>query len=151
MASQTTHFDHIAAFVDDSGAANAALEAGIALRSLSGGRLSVVHIVPSPAFLLSLAASVGGAVVHDDAMEIEAAQMWLDGLGHDIEGAEAVLLEGNPPKRACEWAEEAEVDVMIATRHRGRVERTLLGSFAGHLSHHAPSAVLLTQPAEESI
>ena len=146
MAPQTT-FDHIAAFVDDSGAANAALEAGVTLRELSGGRLSVVHIIPSPAFLLSLAASVGGAPVHDSAMEEEAAEMWLDELVHDIEGAEAVLLEGNPPKTAVEWALEAEVDVMIATRHHGRVERTLLGSFAGHLSHHAPCAVLLTNPS----
>lgn len=150
MASQTTHFDHIAAFVNDSGASNAALEAGVALRNLSGGRLSVVHIIPSPAFLMSLAASVGGAVVHDDQMEYDAAQMWLDELVHDLEGAEAVLLEGNPAKTACEWAEEAEVNIMVATRHHGRVERTLLGSFAGHLSHHAPSAVLLTHPAQDA-
>lgn len=150
MASQTTHFDHIAAFVDDSAASSTALEAGVALRDLSGGRLSVVHIIPSPAFLMSLAATVGGAVVHDDQMEYDAAQMWLDELVHDLEGAEAVLLEGNPAKRACEWAEEAEVDIMIATRHHGLVERTLLGSFAGHLSHHAPSAVLLTHPARDA-
>ena len=150
MASTSTHFDHIAAFVDDSPAATAALEASIALRALSGGRLSVVHIVPSPAFLLSLAATLGGGAPHDDAMENEAAQMWLDELVHDIEGAEAVLLEGDPAKRACEWAAEAEVDVMIATRHRGRLERTLLGSFAGHLSHNAPTAVLLTHPAQDA-
>ncbi len=110
----------------------------------------MVHIVPSPAFLMSLAATLGGGAPHDDAMENEAAQMWLDELVHDIEGAEAVLLEGNPPKTACEWALEAEVDVMIATRHTGLVERTLLGSFAGHLSHHAPSAVLLTQPPKDA-
>ena len=40
--------------------------------------------------------------------------MWLDELVHDIEGAEAVLLEGHPPEAACDWALEAGCDVMIA-------------------------------------
>jgi nucleotide-binding universal stress UspA family protein len=38
--------------------------------------------------------------------------------------------------------------VLVAARHRGVVERMLVGSFAGHLMHHAPCAVLLIPPDE---
>ena len=58
-------FSHIACCIDDSGAAARALAHADALRALSGGKLSVLHVLPSPAFLTSLAASLGGAPVHD--------------------------------------------------------------------------------------
>lgn len=139
-------YARIACFIDGSDAAGRALAHAEALRALSGGRLSVVHVLPSPAFLVSLAAGLGGAAVHDPATEREAAGMWLDEQVRDREGAEAVLLEGHPAGTACDWAAEEGVDVMVVASHRGLVERALLGSFAGHVAHHAPCAVLLVPP-----
>ena len=60
----------------------------------------MLHVLPSPAFLTSLAASLGGAPVHDSEMEREAAEMWLDEQIHGRENAETVLLEGHPAEAA---------------------------------------------------
>jgi nucleotide-binding universal stress UspA family protein len=141
-------FAHIVCCIDDSGAANRALAHADALRALSGGRLTVLHVLPSPAFLTSLAASLGGAPVHDSDLEREAAGMWLEEQVHDRENTEAVLLEGHPAEAAVDWARESGCDVLVAAHHSGRVERVFLGSFAKHLVDHAPCAVLLIPPGE---
>ena len=153
MASQTTHFDHIAAFVDDSDAANAALEAGDALRALSGGRLSVVHVIPSPAFLLSLAASARRRRRSTTTqIEHEAAQMWLDELVRDRRGRRGRPAGGPPaPRRPASGRAEAEVDVMVATRHRGRGRADPARQLRGAPERTTrPCAVLLTHPAEDA-
>lgn len=141
-------FDHIACFIDGSEPAQRALEHAAALRALSGGRLRVVHVVATPAFLVTLAVGLGGAAVHDPEVEREAAEMWLAEQVRGREGAEPVLLEGHPASAACEWAAAEDVDVMVAARHRGLVERALLGSFAGHIAHHAHCPVLLVPPGD---
>lgn len=141
-------YAHIACFIDGSEAAGRALQHAEALRSLSGGRLRVVHVLATPNFLVSLAAGLGGGVMNDPDLEREAAGAMLDELVRDREGAEAVLLEGHPASTACDWAAEEGVDVMVAASHRGLVERSLLGSFAGHIAHHAPCPVLLVPPGE---
>jgi nucleotide-binding universal stress UspA family protein len=141
-------YDHIACCIDESEAAKVALAHAAALRDMAGGRLSVVHVMAPPAFLLSMAASLGGAPVHDPVVEREAAQMWLAEEATSV-GGEAVLLEGHPASTACEWARDEGVDVLVAAAHRGVVERALLGSFAGYLVHHAPCPVLLVPPGRE--
>ena len=140
-------YEHIACFIDDSPAARLGLDHATALQTLTGGRLSVVHVVPSPGYLVSLAASLGGGTLPDAGLEREAATMWLDEQVRDREGAEAVLLEGDPAREACEWAAGAGCDLMVVATHRGLVERSLLGSFAGHVAHNAPCPVLLVPPA----
>jgi nucleotide-binding universal stress UspA family protein len=104
-------------------------------------------VLAPPAFLVSLAAGLGGAPVHDTEVEKEAAEMWLAEEARSV-NAEAVLLEGHPASKATEWAAEAGVDVMVAATHRGLVERALLGSFAGYLAHHAPCSVFLVPPEQ---
>lgn len=141
-------YDHIACFIDDSDAASRALAHADALREATGARLSVVHVIAPPAFLVSLAAGFGGAPVHDPEVERDAAEMWMAEEARTIPGAEAVLLEGHPASTACEWAREQGVDVMTAATHRGLVERALLGSFASYLAHHAPCPVFLVPPEQ---
>lgn len=141
-----TALDTIVCCVDDSPAAGRALEHAIALRERVGGALTVVHVVAPPAFLVSLAAGLGGAPVHDDRAEREAARVWLKSLAEGA-GAEAVLLEGHPADTLCDWVAENGGDVIVVARHRGRIESALLGSFARHLSQHAPCPVLLIPPA----
>lgn len=132
----------IACCIDESEAAGRALAHAAAIRDLVGGRLRVVHVIAPPAFLVSMAASLGGAPVHDPQLEREAAEMWL-GEQAQATGADAVLLEGHPASTACAWAREAGCDLLVAARHRGLMERALLGSFASYLAHHAPCPVLL--------
>ena len=144
----STAFAHIVCCIDSSDAAATALDHASALRELVGGRLTVLHVVAPPPFLVSFAATLGGAPVHDDIAEREAAEMWLEETASNVPGgAEAVLLEGSPGETACDWAAEAEADVMVAASHRGAVERMMLGSFANYLTHHAPCPLLLIPPA----
>ncbi len=140
-------YHHIACFIDDSEAASRAMAHAAALRDATGAKLTVVHVVAPPAFLVSLAAGLGGAPVHDTVLEREAAEMWLDEEARSVE-AEGLLLEGHPANTAVEWARDAGVDVMVVASHRAVVERALLGSFAGYLAHHAPCSVFLVPPEQ---
>lgn len=139
-------YAHIACFIDESDAARQGLAHAAALRDLSGGRLSVVHVIASPGLLVSFAASYGGGTLPDAALEREAAEMWLSEQIRETPGAEAVLLDGHPATTAVEWAGENDCDVIVVATHRGLVERSLLGSFAGHVAHNAPCPVLLVPP-----
>jgi nucleotide-binding universal stress UspA family protein len=141
-------YSHIACFIDDSDAAGRALAHAEAVREYSEARLSIVHVLPSPKFLVSLAVGLGGAAVHDPTAEREAAEMWLDEQTRGRANTAAVLLEGHPASAACDWAATEGVDLMVVASHRGLVERSLLGSFAGHVAHHAPCPVLLVPPGD---
>ena len=139
-------YAHIACFIDESDAARHGLAHAAALAELSGARLSVVHVVASPGFLVSMAASYGGGTLPDADLEREAAEMWLTEQVRDVAGAEAVLLDGHPASTAVERAGENGCDPIVGATHRGLVERSLLGSFAGHVAHNAPCPVLLVPP-----
>ena len=139
-------YAHIACFIDESDAARHGLAHAAALADLSGARLSVVHVVASPGFLVSMAASYGGGTLPDAALEREAAEMWLTEQVRGVAAAEAVLLDGHPASTAVEWAGESGCDLIVVATHRGLVERSLLGSFAGHVAHNAPCPVLLVPP-----
>jgi nucleotide-binding universal stress UspA family protein len=143
-------YAHVAACVDGSDAAARALDHAVAVRAATGVRLSVVHVIPSPGFLVSMAASVGGAPMADPEIERTAAEGWLAELVRGIDGASGVLLEGHPPTEVVAWAEQNGCDLLVAATHRGLVERALLGSFSGHLAHHSRSPVLLIPPAERA-
>lgn len=139
-------YPHIACCVDDTEAARRALAEARRLRAAAPGRLSVVHVIAPPNLLVSVAAQLGGGVVHDAELEHEAARMWLENLVDGMPAAEPVLLEGTPDETAVAWAREAGCDLLVVASHSGPVERALLGSFAGHLGQHAPCPVLLVPP-----
>lgn len=140
-------YAHIACFIDDSDAARRCLAHAASLRALSGARLSVVHVVASPGYLVSLAASFGGGTLPDADLEREAAGMWLDEQVRELEGAEAVVLEGHPAAAATDWAADNGCDLIVIATHRGLVERSLIGSFAGHVARESRCPVLLVPPA----
>lgn len=136
-------FPHIAVCVDNSEASSGALaEAWRLKRSLGAARFSLVHVIPSP-----MVVAGHGAIWVQDPGEIAAgARRWLDEIGAAHPGAEVVLLDGYPQAEVCDWALEAEVDLLVAASSRGMFDRVLLGSFAGYLARHAPCSVLLTRP-----
>lgn len=137
---------HIACCIDDSDAGTAALDHAQTLAGLAGAGLSVVHVIAPPPFLVTMAAGLGGAPVHDDDAQREVGLAWLQSVAAAREGARPVLLEGHPGETACTWAAAEAVDVLVVASHRGLVERALLGSFASYVSHHAPCPVLLIPP-----
>jgi nucleotide-binding universal stress UspA family protein len=134
----------IACCIDPSEASREVLAEGAALRALSPGRLVVVHVTEG------LVATFGPPGSEADPLEVhEAGRLWLEAQAAPV-GAETALLTGEPAPAVCEWAAESGVDVLLAGRHRGFLDRVTLGSFAGYLVHHAPCAVLLMPPPRRS-
>jgi nucleotide-binding universal stress UspA family protein len=141
----STPFAHIACCLDDSAAARRALAEAAQLRGLGPGRLSAVHVAPFPPPPIQV---VPGSTPPDPLALTEAAEQWLRELAGAIApDAEPVLLTDEDPAAAVsEWAAEAGVDLLVVASHRNAAERALLGSFAGHLAHHAPCDVYLVRP-----
>ena len=67
----------------------------------------------------------------------------VDALG--IDGVATRILEGEPGRSLCAFANEAAVSVMLlGTRGRGRLKRALLGSVADYVIRNAPCPVVVT-------
>lgn len=133
-------YSHIACCLDGSPAGDAALAAAIRTRSLGPGRLTLVHVMePGIEAYSGLATDAMNEDVHD-------ARAWMERTVALAPGCEGVLLEGHPATVVGDWARDAGVDLLVAVRHRGRVEHLLLGSFAQHLAYNAPCAVMLVHP-----
>ena len=122
----TNNFAHIACCIDHSDASMHALDQAIRLQGAGDGRLSLLHVAPWPMVI----AGHGAAWVPDPAIIMAGAKEWLDGVVAAHPGTEGVLLEGYPPAAACDWAADAEVDLLVAASSRGLFDRVLLGSFA---------------------
>jgi nucleotide-binding universal stress UspA family protein len=133
-------YEHIACCIEDSDASRAALAEARRLRALGPGRLTLVHVAPSPVIY-------GEGLGPPPEDEISAAaSRWLTELAASVDGAERVLLSGHPGAAVCDWAGRAGPDLLVAAAHRGLVQRLALGSFAGYLAYHAPCAVLVVRP-----
>ncbi len=75
---------------------------------------------------------------------VEEARAWMDERVAEVGHAEGVVLQGADPGPAVvEWAQGAGVDLLVVAPHRGLVDRILHGSFAAHLTYHAPCPVLM--------
>jgi hypothetical protein len=89
-------YTHIGGCVEDSEASRQALAEARRLRALGPGRLSVVHVAPSP---VRCGDGPGPPVPEEIAI---VASHWLGGLVSSIEGAEPVLLTcGNRLQPLC--------------------------------------------------
>jgi nucleotide-binding universal stress UspA family protein len=133
-------YAHIACCLDGSAAGDAALAAAIRMRALGDGTLTLVHVMEAGVEAYS---GYPTEAISDDA---HAARTWLEQMVALAPGADGVLLEGHPSTTVTEWAREAGIDLLIAVRHRGKVEHLLLGSFAQHLAYNAPCEVMLVHP-----
>ena len=138
----TAPYDHIVVCIDDDPASEPALQEAVRLRALGPGKLDIVHVAPRPRLLIT---GPYGYIPDPVDLYVEA-QRWLYDRAAEFPDAEAVLLDGYPPRAACEYAEEAGADLMVAAAHRGIVSRAMLGGFAAYVAYHAPCAVLLVHP-----
>jgi len=137
-------YGHVAVAVEDSPGSHKALQEAARMASLTGARLSVLHVtsIPMPPPYMG----EGGVFLPDPEVMQAAALTWLKEMVEGIPGAQPQVLEGHPPDAVCQWAEENDVDLLVAGAERGRVERLLLGSFALHLARHAPCDIMLARP-----
>jgi nucleotide-binding universal stress UspA family protein len=135
-------YRRIACFIEESAASDLALEEARALRALSPGELDVVHVAtrPYPLFV----GMYGSTPPLDD--YVATAQHWLSERLAEVPEATPRLLEGWPPRVACQYVADAGVDLLVAAAHRGIVERAMLGGFAAYVAYHARCSVLLVHP-----
>lgn len=134
---------HIACCVDRSDASELAVAEALRMRRLAPGRLTLVHVAP-PLVVLT-----GGLTDWeiDEEDPLAPPRRWLEEYARTIDGAEPVLLSGDPPARVVsEWMTEAGVDLVVAAAFRDRVQRALLGSFARELAYESPRNVLIARP-----
>lgn len=137
-------YHHVAVAVEDSPGSHKALDEAARMAQLTGARLSVLHVtsIPMPPPYMG----EGGVFLPDPEVMQAAALTWLKEMTEGVPGAELHVLEGHPPEAVCTWADENDVDLLVAGAERGRVERLLLGSFALHLARHATCDILLARP-----
>ena len=133
-------YRHIACCLDGSPASDAALAAAMRARSLGDSRLTLVHVMEPG---IEAYSGLASDAVNDD---MAGARQWMEQVVALAPGSEGVLLEGHPATVVSEWARDAQVDLLVAVRHRGKVEHMLLGSFAQHLAYNAPCTVMLVHP-----
>jgi nucleotide-binding universal stress UspA family protein len=136
-------YRRIACFIEESAASDLALEEALSVRAQSpGAELHVVHVAmrPHPLWVGMYGSSppIGDYV--------SAADHWLGQRVADVPDAAAHLLEGWPPRVACQYAADAGIDLLVAAAHRGLVDRAMLGGFAAYVAYHAPCSVLLVHP-----
>ena len=149
----TGSFTHVVACVDDTDFSADVIR--LAERVVkTGGTISVVHVLGGPPFSESVVAAIGGAfggspLVDNTASHREIAQALLESVCEDIPGAVPVVLDSHDadsaPDAVVRWAEDNGVDAIVAVAHTSAIDRALkfMGSFSGHLVHHAPCPVVL--------
>ena len=135
-----TPYEHIACCLEDSPGSRRALEEAQRLRAFGPGRLTIVHVTPPP---IIYGASL--ALPPEDEIT-RVASAWLTNELERIDGGESVLLFALPAADASAWARQTRPDLLVASAHRGLLERIALGSFASYLAYHAPCPVLLVHP-----
>ncbi|MBJ7456817.1 MAG: universal stress protein [Thermoleophilia bacterium] len=138
-------YSRIACFIDEDPASAAVRAEAVALRAQSPGELHLVHIATTPWPLYGDMYGVSYPLEET----LAAARAWIADQAAEVPGSVPVLLEGWAPGVACAYLRREGIDLAVAAAHRGRVERTLLGGFAGYIAYHSPCAVLLVRPAAE--
>ena len=139
-------FTRIACCIDRDDMAERVLHEGIRLVGEgAAGSVQVVHVVAPPQAVLAGPFAYVAPTVE---MSSEA-QAWIDETTRDMPEATTVLLYGNPARELCSWARTWGPDLIIASAHRGLIEKAMLGGFASYIAYHAPCPVLLIhRPAE---
>lgn len=139
----TPPYHRIACFVEEGAASDLALQEALALRAMSPGELQVVHVVtrPYPLFVGMYGTTPPVEGYHELAAD------WLRRRVERVPGATPRLIEGWPPRAACDHAAREGIDLVVAAAHRGIVERAMLGGFAAYVAYHAPCPVLLVHPS----
>ncbi len=136
--------------VDFSKASQAALKQAVALAGTFGGTVTLLHVVPPPAYPVDM----GHIPIDLAALEqssIEAAGRQLTAMAGKLDAAirgEALVRPGMPGEVITVVARRQRMDwIVIATHGRKGLKRLLLGSTAEHVIRHASCPVLVVRQA----
>ena len=140
---------------DGSELAERALAAGLGVLAPADRIVVAMAIEPYDSSMVSGVSGFGGGTVTPDQYdvqrraELDSAETVLretvEALG--VEGAETVVVEGDPARALCDLAASLPATVMVAgTRGLGGLKRALLGSVSDHLVRNAPCPIVLTHP-----
>lgn len=133
---------HVACCISDSPSGRAALAQALTVHEARGGRLSLLHAGPYP-----LARETVGGETSFRREDLNAdAAAWLARQAAEVPGAEAVLLDGPLGPAVCDWALEAEADLIVIGSGSGRMPGLLPGAPVHHLLLNAPCSVLVVRP-----
>lgn len=132
---------------DDSICSRMAVNKGIEIARLSGGKVYAVYVV-STDYFSSMAVDLDWERMHE-ALDKEGHQAvnYVKGIG-EMEGVtvESVLLEGHPADELIRYAEENGMDIVVmGTLGKTGIERLLLGSVAGNVVRHSKVPVMVVR------
>jgi nucleotide-binding universal stress UspA family protein len=136
---------HVVCLLDDSPAADAALEEAQRLVGANpGARLTVVHAVlpPRPARVRSL-----NELVPAPPFTVRAGERWLEENAERFPEAEPVLVVGHPLE-VTRWANEHEADVIVMGT-RAHHSARLFGGLAKQIARESDVPVLLVPPRSD--
>jgi nucleotide-binding universal stress UspA family protein len=148
-----TDFRRITYATDFSPASLVALPHALRLARITGGELTILHVLPSPRMLFI----EGGYVPQEiwDQIRAEAAQQMDRLLKQAVDAgvrATAAIVDGGsalPAEAIVRAAEDAKTDVLLLGTHgRTGVTRLILGSVAARVIATAPCPVLTVRAAE---
>ncbi|MFE8603344.1 universal stress protein [Archangium violaceum] len=137
--------------VDSTEVAREAARVALELGARVGAQVMLVHVLP---------ASVAQGETADFAAFERACEDYARGLleelrlhtGHGGPLPRIAVLHGEPARAICEAAEAEDVDlVIVGTRTRGTLARTLLGSMADELLRTCPKPVMVVPEAGRKV
>ena len=96
----------------------------------------------------------GGLMREINAEELKREHAELQSISADLRGrnidAQAILLQGNAPKKIIEKARSLEADMILIGSHgHGLLHKALLGSVSESVLRHAPCSVLIIPSGEK--
>jgi nucleotide-binding universal stress UspA family protein len=137
-------YRHVACCVEDVAASERALDEAGRIAGLSGARLSLVHVVETPAAFTGGRSPWSPPEERVAAELVERARAELEPAAASAGPADAVVLQSDDAAgEVVAWARREGCDLLVACPRRHGIARAILGSFASHLVRDAPCSVLL--------
>jgi nucleotide-binding universal stress UspA family protein len=143
----TAEFKKIFIATDGSEQNRRAIEYGIELAKIAGGKIFVGYVVDTAAFA-SIPMDAGWEMMYE-LLETEAnnavqnVEQLAKQAGVD---AETIVLEGHPSNEIIDFAQKNEIDVIVmGTLGKSGLDRFLLGSVAEKVTRNSPVPVLVVK------
>jgi nucleotide-binding universal stress UspA family protein len=140
--------------LDGSELAEAAVPLAEQLALSTGGRLVLTSVVPTPSAtdLVAQQGAVAITVPDDFAASEHEMQIYLERIAADLRmkelTADVEVRWGQPASEIVTAAGRSAAAIVMATHGRTGLPRTVLGSVAGEVVRHSPTAVIVVRPAK---
>ncbi len=143
-------FKKILVPIDFSGCSKKALQYALPLAEKHNSALTLLHVVPIPAYAAGEFTGVDYSVT--TAMRTSGEKEMAGLVAGVVRGkvpAESVVRNGSPAIEIVELAKSLPADLIVISTHgRSGLKHVLLGSVAEHVVRHAPCPVLVVRESE---